>query len=356
MVIMFCLAGLFLLALGVICIAEEFIGRRHATEVLGRVIAHAKRTTGASSSSTSYRAIIRFNHTDGVNRYIEDGVGSSLPIDPIGSEKIVLLKNGNPDKARVKSNLSYVLGAIFIVFGIVCLVVFDNTSARDSIPLLIGGLTLLFLRYGRFSKLKSESTAPHKPENPFAIRQPKILKDDDLAHLLLADAQESQLEYGKRLRYRSIRRPLALFIGCAALAASAYLFANQHAFLLKAKRTPGQVVDFVSKHEGRRTMYAPVVVFEDVDTKEALRFVDSISANYRSHNYGEIVTVLYDPSDRTQAQIDRGNWNYLTSLIFAFVAVLAFFIAFVAQDNRSQTKDSPWAGQDSSRPKPEKIA
>jgi hypothetical protein len=114
---------------------------------------------------------------------------------------------------------------------------------------------------------------------------------------------------------------LAAGLGLALL--GTHLFRQTKAFLARAVRVEGRVVELVtvSSSDGGYT-YAPVVEFRHPGG--AARFKDSVSSRPASYSVGDPAPVLYDPADPKQARIDRGVWNRIIPLLIAAMGGVFF--------------------------------
>lgn len=98
--------------------------------------------------------------------------------------------------------------------------------------------------------------------------------------------------------------------------------------------TRGEVVELfkkegttkVGRHSKRRktTKYAAIVVFQSEAGQEH-RFQDSVAAKPALFEVGDRVDVIYLADDPKQAIVDRGVWNWSSTMIFGFFFMLSLF-------------------------------
>ncbi len=95
-----------------------------------------------------------------------------------------------------------------------------------------------------------------------------------------------------------------LLAGIGMLVLAAGLHIKTVNFLSIAKKAEGQVVELVEKRSDKGGYsYAPRIRFKGSSGTDVF-FVSSTSSNPASYSVGEVVTVLYDPKNDTQANID----------------------------------------------------
>jgi len=116
-------------------------------------------------------------------------------------------------------------------------------------------------------------------------------------------------------------------LGPVLLAVGVYLYARTSAFLERATRTRGEVVELVERRSDDGYTYAPVFVFEDAKGTSR-RIVSNTSSNPPGYAVGDEVDVLYDPDDPEDACIDSffSLWGGATivgglGLVFGIVGV-----------------------------------
>jgi hypothetical protein len=95
-------------------------------------------------------------------------------------------------------------------------------------------------------------------------------------------------------------------------------------FLEKADPVTGNVLrlqESESSEASASTTYAAVVEFRDKQ-EHAYTFVDRFSASPPLYHSGETVRVLYDRSNPSAAQIDRGLWNHWLAILLYSAGIL----------------------------------
>ena len=116
--------------------------------------------------------------------------------------------------------------------------------------------------------------------------------------------------------------PVCLTLGVLAVVWAVLAFRSQRRFLGKAAlRAKGVVQSLTAEHLERTTFYFPVIRF----TTAAGVTVTATSKTSKSRGYpiGKTITVLYDPNDPKNLEIDTfwSRWVVVTAAIF-FAVVL----------------------------------
>ncbi|MGF7116402.1 hypothetical protein QF017_005927 [Pseudomonas laurylsulfatiphila] len=124
-------------------------------------------------------------------------------------------------------------------------------------------------------------------------------------------------------------------VGIALLAGAMMLYKNTNNFLDNAVSETGTVVDLVKVRGDNSITYKPVVEFTARDGQK-VEFTSSVSSNPPSHSVGEIVEVLYLPSNVQAAKINsyaRLWGGFLVTLVlgvvFSLVGGLIFFVGML---------------------------
>jgi hypothetical protein len=94
-----------------------------------------------------------------------------------------------------------------------------------------------------------------------------------------------------------------LAIGLVGLAGCGYWAVRTRAFLARAERAPGTVVDLEPSRSKDGTTYRPVVDYV-LPTGQARTLRSNTGSNPPAFSIGEAVVVLYDPADPADARID----------------------------------------------------
>src|SRR3989442_3653671 len=121
--ILFLLVGLVFLAFGVAVVLFEARGRRGAWAVPGEVIGFSTGKGGGFGGPSSH-PVAEYAGMDGLKRYLEGSVGSSSPLGAVGDAVTVLVQPDDPEKAVLKSSLTYVIGAALALMGLASCIVF----------------------------------------------------------------------------------------------------------------------------------------------------------------------------------------------------------------------------------------
>src|SRR6202022_4829775 len=82
------------------------------------------RGKGGRSGAPSYHPVVEYDGPDGRKRYLEGLVGSSSPFGAVGDAVTVLIQPEDPEKAVLKSSLTYGGGAASALVGLASCIVF----------------------------------------------------------------------------------------------------------------------------------------------------------------------------------------------------------------------------------------
>src|SRR5438067_10872430 len=123
MEILFLFVGLMFIVFGLLVLGAEVRTRRGACEVQGEVVRFS-RADGGASGALYFHPVAQYVGLDGTTRYVEGSVGSSSPLESVGDAVTVLAQPDDPEKAAVKSALSYVLGVVVVLMGVASCTVF----------------------------------------------------------------------------------------------------------------------------------------------------------------------------------------------------------------------------------------
>ena len=327
MEILFLLVGLVFVAFGVAVVLTEARARRGAWAEQGEVIGFST-GKGGGSGAPSYHPVVEYDGPDGRKRYLEGLVGSSSPFGAVGDAVTVLVQPEDPERAVLKSSLTYGVGAAIALMGLAsCIVFFAVFRATPFSLVSAAGVVILatyqFRRSARTKPMTLESWRKYKDE---AFR-PKVYTDANKAEIPWADPEAVRTAIAKQQKANRFAPPILLLAGVGLLFLGVHLHQKTAAFLARAVRAPGVVVEMATNHssEGNST-YAPVVGFEHDGRKYT--FKDTISSNPPSYRRGEAVGVLYDPDQPRDARIDRGRWNKAVPILIGVFGALLCLLGF----------------------------
>jgi hypothetical protein len=325
--ILFLLVGLIFVAFGVAVVLAEARTRRGAFEQQGEVIGFSTgKGNGDGSGAPSYHPVVEYVGPDGRKRYLESLVGSSSPFGAVGDAITVLVQPEDPERAVLKSSLTYGVGAALALMGLAsCIAFFAVFRATPfSVVSAAGVVILAAYQFRRSAAAKPMTLETWRKYKDQAFR-PKVFTDANKAEIPWADPEAVRTAVAKQQKVNRFVPPILVLAGIGLLFIGVHLHQKTAAFLARAVRAPGVVVEMATNHssDGADT-YAPVVEFEHEGRKYT--FKDSISSNPPSRRRGEPVGVLYDPDQPRDARIDRGRWNKAVPiLIGGFGALLCLF-------------------------------
>jgi hypothetical protein len=316
MEIVFLLAGLALMALGIGIIVVEVRSRRNTELVRARVIGFSVGKS-ANPNMSSLHTVAEYVGLDGRTYYVEASTGSSAPLHTVGEDVAVLATPDQPERALLKSSLSFFLGGGIALLGLVFVVVFRatfqlNLYSAVMAAVVIGGLA---------SKIRSSWR-----KRPFTLEEWQAYKNGILSTRVFTEETKDQIAWADPGRVvaaieaqRKANRfavPKLLVLGIGLLLLSYHFYGKTESFLQTAQRAPGRVVELrVTDSSDGETTYAAVVTYTD-DRGTDFTFRDSLSSTPPMYAVGQNVNVLYDPEHPDKAGIDRGIWNYWLTAAF----------------------------------------
>ena len=327
MEILFLWVGLPFIAIGALVIHAEAGARRGGVSVAGRITGYSR---PKGDSDAPYHAVAEFVGQDGQSRLIESAVGSSAPIGRVGDPVSILIRPGEPENAVFQSPATYIIGGVLALLGAACCLVFLTTFRIDLFSIATSTAVTAFVAYKIHGVWRKQpiSLSAWRAIKEKALRG-RVIAAESRNEIAWADAANLGLAIQRQERMNRFAWPVLVLGGVGLLVLGLYLYRSTDAFLARAIRAQGRVVELAANDSSDDVTYAPVVEFEDADGRH--RFKDSISSNPPSYRTGDTVQVLYDPGDFYKARIDRGVWNRaIPLLVGAFGALFilgGFWIA-----------------------------
>jgi len=316
--IVFLFVGLPFVAVGILIVVSELRAQRGSYAQRGTV-------TGFSTGERDgyFHTVAEYVGPDGAMRYVESSVGSSAPVGAIGDGINVFVKNGEPDQAEIQSSLSYVVGIGIAALGLVSCVVFFATFRATTFSIGGAGAVTALVGYKVVGSLRQKRISLQEWREKRKALRPRVFTEATKNQIRWADPAAVDAAVRKQQKTNRFAIPFLLVAGIGLVVLSAYLQRSTTAFLAKAMRANGVVVELAVNHSGTGNSYtySPVVDFE-VDG-QTYKFKDSVGSNPPGYRRGDSVAVLYDPDQPRHARIDRGKWNRLVPvLVGAFGALL----------------------------------
>lgn len=121
----------------------------------------------------------------------------------------------------------------------------------------------------------------------------------------------------------NIIKYITALIGLACFVSAWFAFKNSSAFIDRAEKVEGEVIEMIRSRSGESYTYKPVVEFT-APSGEQIEFASSSSSNPPSYAVGELVDVLYDPDDPHNALIAGSFSLWFLSIL---LSIFAFFFA-----------------------------
>jgi len=314
--IVFLLAGLALISIGIAIIVVEVRARQGTTPILARVVGFSA-GKGTNPNMSSFHPVAEYVGLNGHKYYVEGSVGSSSPLHAIGDTVTVLSDPHEPERTVLKSSLSFLLGAVLALMGLFCVAVFRATFQAGiysvvMAAIVIGGLALKIRNAWRKPPLSWKDWQLYRK----AMFSTRVFTDDSKDQIRWIDPLRAAAALETHRQANRFAVPVLFVLGIGLLLASYHFHEKTAAFLQISQSSPGLVVKLQEKDSSDGdTTYAAVVEYRD-QRGENFDFVDSFSSKPPTYFAGQRVIVLYNPNDPDEAQIDRGLWNYwLTALL-----------------------------------------
>jgi hypothetical protein len=268
----------------------------------------------------------------GQKYYIEGSVGSSVPLHTIGQAVQVLASPGDPQRAVLKSGLSYVLGGVLAAFGLLAVGVFWMTFRLN----VFSGIMAAVILAGLVGKIRSAWR-----KEPLSLEAWHAYKKTILSTRVFTE--KDQIAWADPLRlasaiedYRRSNRfaiPLLVVLSAGLLFFSYHFYGKTRAFLDTADYAVGTVVDLRERDSDDGSTYSAVVKYRDRQGT-SFEFVDSFSSSPPHYRTGETVNVLYSREDPNKAQIDRGPLNYWLTALLGVPGALFLLMGLHSMRNR----------------------
>ena len=282
---------------------------------------------------------MKYAGPDGRTYYVEGAIGSTVPLHAVGDPVVVLVNSNEPQKAVLKSPLSFVLALVIGLMGAVSVMVFQFTFRANLYSLVMAAFLLAVFAFKvkqawRKSPLSMQAWQEYKRQ----IFGPKVFTEESRDQISWADPTGVRVAIKNYERSNRFAIPVLFAIGLLGLFFGNYFYQRTHAFILQADRAAGRVVDLKEKDptdSAEATTYAAVVEFHDA-RGQSHQFADNLSASSPLYDVGEPVNVLYDPGNPLKARIDRGRWNYWPSILLYSGSGLFVLLGFHSLRRRAR--------------------
>src|SRR5262245_28244947 len=336
MEIVFLLAGSVFLIIGLAIVFSEIKARRGTQPASGTVIGYS---TGPKRDrvTASFYSVAEFIGLDGRKRYIESSVGSSAPLHAVGDAVTILVNGEEPRAAVFQSTLSMIVGCVIAAMGMACVLVFWVTFQANAYSLIMAAAILVAVVF----KLKSlRRKVPMSwtmwQEYKKQALGPKVFDEEAKDKIAWADPlmiRAAAANYRKSQRFAI---PILFVLAFGSLLLGHHLYLKTEAFLERASRATGQVVELkeVESTDGDST-WAPVLEFNDREGRRQ-RFVESVSSNPPGYHRGQVVNVLYNPENPSEARIDRGRANHWAAILLGSVGGLFLLLGIFTLKRRAR--------------------
>jgi len=312
--------GSLMLAIGGAIIADFIWWRVTAEQFTGKII-------GVLWDGKNYFPVIEYTNKIGTIIQANTNSGSSvLSTKYPGRQVKILVKPKDPETARIKGYVWFILGLIFAVPGLALCGVALTQYEFSLYTILIG---LGVLGYGGFKLAKTIKPKEERENvNEFQSRKRKEWQEKREKMQSLSE-REIKERLDKQDKANAKWMPVMMLLSLALFSGGLYLGNKQYQMELVGVLAEGAVIRLESVNnpssEGNSTTYYPVVRFEDKQG-HTMTFQDRVGASYPMNKQGDIVTVLYDPQYPDKAMIDRGLWNWLPAMGCAGAGLLLLLV------------------------------
>jgi hypothetical protein len=109
--------------------------------VRGLVIGFSKGKSKFNNSS--FHSVAEYIGPNGQKYFVEGSVGSSVPLHNVGTPVAILLNTTDPEKAVLKSPLSFILGEVLALMGLASAIVFWITFQAGIFSAVVAGVVLV---------------------------------------------------------------------------------------------------------------------------------------------------------------------------------------------------------------------
>ncbi len=217
MEILFLLVGLVFVAFGVAVVLSEASARHGAWAQQGEVIGFSS-GKGGGSGAPSYHPVVEYVGPDGRKRYLESLVGSSSPFGAVGDAVTVLVQPEDPEKAVLKSSLTYGVGAAFGLMGLASCIAFFAVFRATPFSLVsaAGVVTWAAYQFRRSTGAKPMNLEIWRKFKDEAFR-PKVFTDATKAEISWADPEAVRAAMAKQQKVNRFVLPILLLAGVGLL-------------------------------------------------------------------------------------------------------------------------------------------
>jgi hypothetical protein len=240
--IVFLIAGLPLIAVGIAIIVSEAKARRDTEALQARVVGFSVGKS-ANSNMASYHPVAEYVGPNGRKYYVES-VGSSVPFHKIGQAVEVLANAREPEKAVLESGLSYVLGGVLVFLGLVAVGLFWITFRFSIFSAVVATITVAGLAEKIRSAWRNE---------PLSLEAWNAYKKKVLATRVFTEESRDQISWADPLRlssaiegYKKTNRfavPVLLVLGVGLLFLTYHCYGRTQRFMEAADYAVGTVLE-----------------------------------------------------------------------------------------------------------------
>ncbi len=320
-------AAIALFIVGIFLISAHRFLDKETEIVIGELIGQVK-----NGKKAMYASVYKFTAIDGIERICRSGISSSnMTTKPIGTPQKIRYRTENPNQAKVKNNSFLLLGVLCLIISVILAFVYFSsvdTSITSVLLLLVFLVYFAFRIFNRFDgkNITEKFQKMDKKKGFFESLEKNTQPITDEETFLGAESFKSeQSKYNAMLKKWM---PVNYAIAFGMIFGSLYWTHDVYQFSQKAITTTGKIVAF---KQGRSTSsdgrtiytYAPIISYEVNGQK--LEYTSKVSTSSPSRKTGEMVEIMYNPKNPTEAMIERGIMNYILEIIL-FTAGIAILI------------------------------
>ncbi|MGZ5279165.1 MAG: DUF3592 domain-containing protein, partial [Pseudobdellovibrionaceae bacterium] len=288
-------------------------------------------TTGSAGKSKQFNfySVARFQNFDEQTYYAVSSTGSSAPLNFIGDQVYVYVQKKDPSIAAIQSNAAYVIGTILAGLGVGCIVLFVRLFEMTTFSIVSSIVILGFVARGLW---KIRRKTPLTPKQWMELKKKnngkKVFSEEEREQIPWVSPESITVAAEKAKKTCQVAIPVTFVISLICVGASWYYYQKIEKFLADSVSTQGIVVEMVQSQSAKSSSYAPIVEFVSPNTPGARRFKHSISMSPPAYSVGESVRVRFDPKNPSNARIDSGIWNYLSSIVLGGLGTLLGLITW----------------------------
>jgi hypothetical protein len=345
--IVFLIVGAVFFTIGAVIVWDFRNFKQSANSIHGHIVAYAVRQSRSKNGQTeTYAPVVQYE-VNGQSHQFTASIASSQVKHQIGDSVPILVHKTDPSRARWDTSMHTILGSIFMVLGLICMVVFFFVFQFNLFSLGIAAVVIGTLVIKVVSSLKRHNI--HSMDDVKAkftqIKQTGI-RTPSKAENIITDPGAFKRHVARKQTAPVWLLAIFAVVGLGLVVGSVYLGVKRMDFIQNASVAYGSVVGFNSKtstsDNGTTTTYYPIVEYTPPSQEREIRFEHDIGSSHPGYSRGDEVKVLYAANDPGDAIIDEGWMNYFGPLImFAIGSIFALVgISVIIRQRKQKAKQA----------------